>query len=273
MKGTVKLRRPPERSKRLGRQRSSLGGIATTTEVRTLLETTSLPTGLVEDLLVGASPIWLMSDPADVIAGDLALCYPALGPDEVRASIQPTSDRDVWRATVVARDRNGLLARIAGAFAIHGMSIVRVSANAWPNHGMALLRVFATGPADEESWQAIGAELRDAIASDELPTPAWIPLPPVKVVASPQDGRTLVRLTAPDRIGLVWAVSAWLAQHGCNIEVARVDGDGTTADDTFVVDGQVDIAALTTHLSGQEAVADVSWWTHVLRRVRGLFSG
>jgi UTP:GlnB (protein PII) uridylyltransferase len=100
--------------------------------------------------------------------------------------------------------------------------------------------------------------------------PIFEPLPPVKVAADPHTGgRTLVRVSAPDRVGLLWAIAAWFAEHDCNIEVARVGGDGTTVDDTFVVEGTVSASDLAEYLSGQAGEDDAPW---ALRLARGWFS-
>ncbi|MHB8464438.1 MAG: ACT domain-containing protein [Acidimicrobiales bacterium] len=252
--------------------------MATGPEVRTLLANTTLPRDLVDDLIAGASPVWLMGEPAHVIAADMALCHPPLCAGEVRAAIHPTADADAWRLSVVASDRNGLLACIAGALTTHGLSVLRVSANAWSDHGLALLRIVASGAAGDEEWQRVGTDLQDAIRNTEISAPVFEPRPPVKVAADVQTGgRTLLRVSAPDRPGLLWAVAAWLAAQGCNIEVAKADGDGQLADDTFVVDGEVDARALATHLSGSPGGDDAAWWLRVGQSwwaaLRGRFSG
>jgi glycine cleavage system regulatory protein len=241
--------------------------MATGAEVRTLLAGTTLPSPLVDDLIGGASPIWLMGESAEVIAGDLALCHPALAPEEVRATVHPTAG-GVWRLSVVAADRSGLLARTASALTTHGLSVLRASVSTWPEHGLAVERLSVVGPGGDDEWDSVSADLRTVMAEPEVRAPMLAPLPPVKVVASPHSGgRTLVRVTAPDRVGLLWAVAAWFASNGCNIEVARVDTDGTTADDTFVVEGTVDAGALAAYLSGQAGEGDAPWVVRVGRDV------
>ena len=58
---------------------------ASTTRLRSLLSETTLPTSAIRRLLVHASPLWVLSAPPTVLAGDLALCHPRLRTDEVRA--------------------------------------------------------------------------------------------------------------------------------------------------------------------------------------------
>src|SRR2546423_5071463 len=106
--------------------------MATTAEIRELLATTSLPGDLVDDLLDQASAAWLLGDPAEALAADLALCHPPLADEEVRAVVRPTSVPATWRVTVVAADRPGLLAGTAGAMAAHGLPITSAAGTVCP---------------------------------------------------------------------------------------------------------------------------------------------
>src|SRR4051794_41869486 len=124
--------------------------MATTAEVRDLLSATTLPPDLVDDLLGEASAAWLLGESACTLAGDLALCHPPLGKAEVRAVVQPTTVPGTSRLCVVANDRPGLLAGIAGAVAIHGLTITAVSATLWPGRGLALMAGTARPPGGPE---------------------------------------------------------------------------------------------------------------------------
>ena len=249
-------------SLRLLRQSAHGGGaaydeaVATTGDVRDLLTATSLPEKLVDDLIDGASPVWLMGEPAEAIAGDLVLAHPRLRPNELRAAVKPTDDPQVWRLTVAAPDRMGLLAAAAGALANQQLSIRTVSACAWPAQGFALLRLSVLAPEGAsmtaDDWDRLGSELRTALTNSEPALVAGFhPLAPVRVTTTAGEARrVVVRVQAPDRIGLLWAVAQWLADQGSNIEVARVGSTADLADDTFVVDGPVDGPKLATYLSG-----------------------
>jgi predicted amino acid-binding ACT domain protein len=233
--------------------------VTTTTEVRTLLDGTSLPPELVDDLLDGASATWLMGERADVVAADLVLCHPRLALAEVRAQVFPTTD-GAWRLAVATRDRPGLLAAIAGVLATHGLSISTGSGTAWPDHDVALMRVTAhlrddsglTGD-DDVDWDAIGDDLRSAIAEGRRVATPFVHVPEAIVEVMADGDRTLVTITCPDRRGLLWAVTSWFEGHDCNIDEAQVESDGDKAVGHFVVTGPVDAAALTTSLTGAPA--------------------
>ena len=232
--------------------------MATPTEVRDLLAPTSLPAPLVDDLLAGASMTWLLSEPAEVLAADLALCHPSLRAGEVRASVKSTTDRSSWRLTVVASDRPGLLAGTAGVLGFHGLTITSASAATWPELGLALQCVIAVDPEGRErfdtDWDEIGKGLRSAAKGGSIAQPDFAPAPPVRVESTPHDqGHCIVRLEAPDQIGLLWAVAKWFEEHDCNIEATHLDTDGTTVRGTLLVVGEVDSTTLATAIGGVPA--------------------
>ena len=234
--------------------------MATTAEVRDLLSTTSLPEDLVDGLLAQASAAWLLGESAPTLAADLALCHPVLGPEEVRAVVQPTTLPGTWRLCVVAHDRPGLLAGIAGAVAIHGLTITSVSASLWADRGMALMAVTANHPEGIElgrtEWDGIGEQLQAALGRREHLSVDFRPASPVTIECTPQDaGRALVTVEAPDRVGLLWAVASWFENRGANIEaVSTAETDDGRVRDSYLVVGEIDSTALATHLGGGPAL-------------------
>ena len=232
--------------------------VATAEEVRGLLAGTSLPGDLVEALLEGASPLWLLGQAPDQVAGDLALCHPPLRPGEVRAIAHPLEGGASHKVSVVAPDRPGLMAGTAGALAAHGLTITAAAASAWPQVGVAVQRVVVE-PAVAGlpvGWEPVGADLTAVLAGTTRPAVRFTPCPPVAVSATDHGvGRAVVTVRAPDRVGLLWAIASWFEEHGCNIEVATVDAEAGTATDTFVVHGPLDADALATHLAGRATPA------------------
>ena len=224
--------------------------MATVTEVRELLAETALPEPLVDMLLSGASDVWLSGESPLAIASDLALLHPPLGANEVRALALPTASGG-FRISVAVHDRRGLLAGTAAVCAGHGLSITSAAASTWPELGLALQRVDVTPEGDAPNWDAVGAELRHVLSDGHTMEMVFKFGDPVEVTAVAADrDRTLVSVTAPDKLGLLAMIANWFAHAGCNIEVAHVRSEGGLARDIFLVEGRPDPEALRNSLRG-----------------------
>lgn len=248
---------------------ATIRAMATTGDVRTLLGGTSLPGPLVDELLDQASATWLMGERAEVLAADLALCHPPLAPDEVRAIALPTAGPEIgWRLALLAQDRPGLLARVAGALSVAGLDISSASGTTFARRGQALLRLHARPISgldfDPQQWEDLGEHLRAAVGRREPVRPAFEPVASASVDAMPDEGgRCVVIIRAPDTPGLLWRVATWFEAQGSNIEAVRVDAADGTAEGSFVVTGPVEpaglIAALTTRPIALELPGPAKW--------------
>ena len=222
------------------------------TELDSLLSGTGMPARRRRGLLRDASPLWLMSESTDVLAADLALCHPKLRTDEVRAVARPIVGSPSIRLTVVAADRPGLLADSAAVLAWHRLSITQASATTRPD-GLALHALTLEPPdvLDDAAWLALGEDLRAMVASGKVTTPPFRPLgrAEVSVHGEADSGRSLVRVTARDQLGLFSAICRWFAADSTSIEAVHASTSGGVATDTFVVLGTCDGGALARHLS------------------------
>jgi pimeloyl-ACP methyl ester carboxylesterase/predicted amino acid-binding ACT domain protein len=213
-------------------------------ELRVLLEATTIPADLADALVRDAPALWLASDQVAVLGADLALCHPALGEDEVRARIS-TSSLD-WRLTVVAQDRPGLLADTARTLAGEGFSIAAASVASWDDHDLALHSISVLGPPPKASvLRRLGDQLRSRPTGPRPVATAFAPRGPATVAKSgTANGDALISVTAPDQPGLLWAVCRWFADRDASIQAAWVSGGPDLVNDVFVVRGDVDVAAL-----------------------------
>ncbi len=144
-------------------EHETTGVLSTTAELRSLLRRTNIPTRVVTRLLRAASPLWMMSEQAPVLAADLALCYPPLARDEVRAVARPMEDPATFRLTVVAADRPGLLADSAAALAAEGLTVLSASVATWADLDIALHSLtFTSTTAAVPDWDALGESLRSS---------------------------------------------------------------------------------------------------------------
>jgi [protein-PII] uridylyltransferase len=231
----------------------------TRAELARLLQATAVPGRVARRLVAQAPPLWLISEPAAVLAGDLALCHPRLGRREVRAVARPVEGSTLCRLTVVAADRPGLLADTAAVLATEGLSVLSASAATFQAGRLAMHSLTFDGGEHGQAalWEAVGDRLRD-VGRGDVAAPGFVPSGRADVVVrrpmgAPADRAEaephLVEVHAPDQNGLLWAVTRWLADNACSIEAASATTDAGWARAVFVVSGTCDADDLADHLS------------------------
>ncbi len=232
-------------------QRGLRAATANVEHLRDLLGRTTVPRRVANRLLDGVSPLWVLSESTAVLAADLALCHPKLHRDEVRAVARQMPGSNTFRLTVVAPDRPGLLADTAATLAAEGVSILSASVMTWPTDRLALhaITVQSDRHFDSRRWADIGTRLSDMAAG--APTFPFRPTGRARVTRTGEgDGRSCVRVTAPDRIGVLSTVCRWFADRGVSIDAADISTVDGTVKDVFLVRGDFDIDELAAHLSG-----------------------
>ena len=155
--------------------------------------------------------------------------------------------RDVV-CTVVAPDQPGLFASVAGVLSMHGLDIL--SAEAHSDHqGMAASR-FHLRATPLSGWAPVLRELNDALDGDldiderlrerastygeRRRESALGPQPPmVRFDDTGSSNATVVEVHAPDRIGLLRAITKVIAEQRLDIRHARITTLGDNVVDTF----------------------------------------
>ncbi len=211
-------------------------------EVERLLRSAHLSKRDIQTLLGAAPPLWLLSDSAAALAGDLLLSRPRLKREEVRALARRIENSTLVRITIVAHDRRGLLADSAAVLATSSLSIAEASASTWTKERMALHAFTVAGGAhfDAAAWDELGERLRRMVAHGAEPSPSLPPLRPVHVTVQGGDDRSIVRVMAPDQPGLLATICRYFQVHDVNIEALRARTASGRANDTFLVVGAVD---------------------------------
>ncbi len=195
---------------------------------------------------------FLTVEPAQA-ARHFAVIAPQLGVNEVRTQPHEGSRPGVQELLVVAADRSGLLARIAGSLAVAGLSIV--TAQVFTTEDGAAVDLFEVEGVferqiDERRWREFRSTLRRAIDGradlEHRVRQKRAPYPPPRVEAAvtvevdddASEFFTIVEVGAPDRLGLLFDLATVFAEQELDVHVARVATyAGRVVDAFYVRDG------------------------------------
>lgn len=159
-----------------------------------------------------------------------------LGPRDFRLEAEPHHDGSLLR--VVARDRQGLLADLAGAFTVAGLNV-------------RSCRTVTVGDAAASLWEVTRPDVDAARLAERIRPaldghldlagrlayslgPDYLQ-PRVTVLDAMEQTATLLEVRALDRRGLVWTVCHAIAQLGHQIRSAHLSTYGDEARDVFYV--------------------------------------
>jgi [protein-PII] uridylyltransferase len=191
----------------------------------------------------------LWAAPGDA-ADHLALVIPTPGPAEVRTSVRPGDAPGTYRLSLGAVDRLGLLAAVAGSMTLSGLSIL--SAQAFTTEGGLALDVFEVRGAFEDDvgadrWERFGSligealqgrlDLRERVYSLRAhyrPTAGGTPVT-VHIDQEASDFYTVVEVSSPDRLGLLFDLASTLSEEDLDVHVAKVATYGARVVDVFYV--------------------------------------
>jgi [protein-PII] uridylyltransferase len=188
-----------------------------------------------------------------LLAGGTADAAPSLVTEELRQLMEDRRLRvlvDGARVTVIAPDRPGLFARVAGALALHGLDVR--SAAVGSERGMAV-EVFDVQPAfGEPDWARVSDDVSRAVAGRlaidarlaeraraygaRRPSAAGGPAAPRVLVDNDASATaTVVEVRAPDRIGVLYRITRALAECDLDVHSAKISTLGHEVVDAFYV--------------------------------------
>ena len=172
--------------------------------------------------------------------------------EDVAAGVRIDRNRSATEVLVLARDRHGLFADIAGALAENAANVV--GAQVFTTSGGRAFDVFYVqeqggkpyGWSETSDRDRLKARVEDA--AGEGATRSVIPKrrimrreaafrvsPWVKIDAGASDDSLLIEASGRDRAGLLHDLTRALTEMGLSLQAARIDGYGERAVDTFYV--------------------------------------
>lgn len=193
---------------------------------------------------------YLLTVSTENAARHFRLLSSRIGAVELRTEARVGERTGTYDLTIVAADRPGLLAKIAGALALHGLNIL--SARAFTTEDGLAVDLFAVEPVfedevDEDRWRRFRTDLRKSLEGRVSldyrvrekrrhypPTEAVAPIS-VSVDNDASDFFTVVEVSAPDRIGLLYDVAQAFRELALDVHVAKVVTYGGRVVDAFYV--------------------------------------
>jgi [protein-PII] uridylyltransferase len=167
--------------------------------------------------------------------------------DESMLEVTATDTPGTFSATVVTRDRPGLLATMAGAFALSGLDILRAQVHTAPG-GIAVdtfsVRSATLAPVEHSTWSGFERRLKAALSgrldiesrlaqhSSYQSIPTKSSAPEVRVDTS-RPVSTVVEVRAADRPGLLHDLALTIRELGLDIGLVTADTRDGVAVDTF----------------------------------------
>ena len=213
----------------------------------------ALPDGVEHKLWAKLSdPYFLRHDPGEIAWHTRLLNHRVDGPDAlVRARLSPIGEG--LQVLVYSPDRPNLFAQVCSFFEKISFTIVEARIYT-TRHGYALDTFQVLDPSNARShyrdlMNFIEHELAERLAANappSAPTTSRVPrqlkafplAPEVTIHPDERGSACYLSLIAGDRPGLLSRVARVLADHGINVQSAKINTLGARAEDTFLIDGE-----------------------------------
>ena len=206
----------------------------------------------ITELIAVMSPRYLLYIPPDDMSGHIRL-FDRLGDREFIWDIKRAADADTRTVTICAKDRPGLISRIAGVFTLHNIDILDVQVFTWRN-GIAL-DIFKVKPPpdkimEDEKWRRAENKLGQALSDGINLASALKKKVPIfgqfgqRVSRKPHRVRvdntsssffTIIEVFTYDFPGLLFSITDALFNCGLNIWVAKIATKADQVVDVFYV--------------------------------------
>lgn len=211
------------------------------------------------DRITHAPTTYVLAHEPAMLLEHARLIEPAPHGRRVRVTVQPTATTGQYMVNVACRNRRGLLSRLSGAFADAGHSVVSASLATWPDDSVLDTFIVAAQTPPDPTTLAGDFEraLRGRLRSRRL---AGAP-PRTAIDNSIHPWHSVLRVSGPDQIGLLAALSFALSEIGVVVHHAVIQTRDGLVDDAFEISDRVGrkvaeqtadrIAAILKKLSGE----------------------
>jgi [protein-PII] uridylyltransferase len=190
------------------------------------------PEEILEKRLRAAPTRYLLTLSPDSVARHLRMIEVRPRRGEVRLEAEPKSEEGHWTVHVAMLDGKGVLASITGALASHGVSVREAWIFTWSNRiAIDVFRVQADRRID---WNAVRRSMEYLLRHPSDWSRATV-TGRIDVEGKAFPGRTMLRIQARDREGLLHQVAATLARTRLQVHEAVITTPGSHAVDTFWV--------------------------------------
>ena len=189
------------------------------------------------DRITHAPTTYVLAHEPAMLLEHARLIEPAPHGRKVRVTVEPTRTAGQYMVNVACRNRRGLLARLAGAFADAGYSVVSASLATWPDESVLDSFIVAADapPAPSEISDLLSRSLRGRLRPRRIAGEA----PRIALDNSIHPWHSVLRVSGPDRIGLLAAISFALSETGVVVHHAVIQTREGTVDDEFEISDRV----------------------------------
>ncbi len=201
--------------------------------------------GLVHELVMRASHVLEGGDVLDVIGGS----FPNHEQQDLLASDQEVVRGEGSTLTVVANNRPGAFSKVAGVLALNGLGVFGAMAHTERHRAISVFRVDRKAQQDID-WDRIAQEVKRALSGRlavaarlgersrterTVTTTARPAAPRLTVDNETSQALTVLEVSCPDGIGVLYRITRGFAELDLDIMSARVQTLGSDVIDAFYV--------------------------------------
>jgi UTP:GlnB (protein PII) uridylyltransferase len=189
------------------------------------------------DRIVHAPTTYVLAhEPAELLE-HARLIEPAPHGRKVRVTVEPTHTPHQYILNTACRNRRGLLSRLSGVLADEGISVVSASLATWPDN--SVLDTFVVESPHPPDPVHLSRLFSQSLKGRLRPRQLKLAAPQVALDNSIHPWHSVLRISGPDQIGLLSAISYALSNAGVQVHHAVVQTKDGFADDEFEISDRV----------------------------------